>query len=333
VALPISVVIPTFNRAHLIERSIRSALAAMAPGDELIVADDGSTDGTDVLMAKWADRLRYLKLPHGGAGPARNGGLRAAKHSLVSYLDSDDEWFPDILELQRTVMGARPDLTYVFSDFAVQDEQGVLHRRYLPRWQERPRPLAEVLGPGAAYSTFGALPPGRADFPVHIGDLYPAELDDNFVATFTFCVRRGTAHDDLEFVEDLPFCEDWEYFARLAKAGPVAFLDTETATQHGHGGPRLTKTDPYVIAGARIRMIERLWGLDEAFLANHRDAYDATIARLRVVRAKRCLKRGEVKAARAELRAAKRAPLTLKALALLPGPLVRLALSVLTDGA
>ena len=142
-------------------------------------------------------------------------------------------------------------------------------------------------------------------------------------------MRRGTANDPLEFVEDLPFCEDWEYFARLAKAGPVAFLDTETATQNGHGGPRLTKTDPYVIAGARIRMIERLWGADAAFLAQHRDAYDATISRLRIVRAKRCLKRGDAKAARAELRAAKSAPLSLRALASLPGPLVRAALGVL----
>ncbi len=331
-ALAVSVVIPTFNRAHLIERSIRSALAAMAPGDELIVADDGSTDGTDALMATWADRVRYLRLPHGGAGPARNAGLRAAKHSLVSYLDSDDEWFPDILRLQRTVMEARPDVVYVFSDFAVRDENGVEHRRYLPRWQERPRPLGDVLGAGVPYSTFGPLPPGRADFPVHFGDLYPAELDDNFVATFTFCVRRGTKHDDLEFVEDLPYCEDWEYFARLAKAGPVAFLDTETAIQYGHSGPRITKTDPYVMAGGRLTMIERVWGSDPAFLAKHRDAYDATVARLHVVRAKRCLKRGEAKEARAELKAAKSAPLRLRALARLPGSLVKAALALLTDG-
>ena len=328
-ALPVSVVIPTWNRAHLIERSIRSALAAMSPGDELIVADDGSTDGTDAVIAKWADRVRYLKLPHGGAGPARNAGLRAAKHTLVSYLDSDDEWMPDILHLQRTVMEARPDVVYLFSDFAVRDETGAEFRRYLPKWQERPRPLAEVLGPGVPFSTIGALPPGRADFPVHVGDLYPAELDDNFVATFTFCVRRQTAHDRLEFVEDLPFCEDWEYFARLAKEGPVAFLDTETAIQYGHAGPRLTKTDPYVIAGARIRMIERLWGQDAPFLGTHREAYDATIARLRIVRAKRCLKRGATKEARVELAAAGRAPASLAVLSWLPGPLVRGVLAVL----
>ena len=224
--------------------------------------------------------MRYLRLAaRRSAAPARNGGLRAAKHPLVAYLDSDDEWFPDILALQRAVMEARPELVYVFSDFAVRDEGGVEHRRYLSRWQERPRPLAEVLGPGVLFSTLGALPSGRADFPVHVGDLYPAELDDNFVATFTFCVRRGTAHDRSRVRRGPRLLRGLGVLREAREGGPGRRSSTRRrAIQYGHAGPRITKTDPYVMAGARLTMIERLWGRDAEFLARHREAYDGTIA-------------------------------------------------------
>ena len=68
------------------------------------------------------------------------------------------------------------------------------------------------------------LPPGRDDFPVYTGDLYPAQLDRLFVLTTTLLVRRPTAGSALHFPEDLPYSEDWECFARLARAGPAARL-------------------------------------------------------------------------------------------------------------
>src|SRR5215213_4961126 len=97
----ISVVIPTYNRARLLPRAIDSALAACAPGDEIIVADDGSTDGTEAALAPYQSRIRYLPLPHRGAAAARNAGMTAARTPLVALLDSDDEFMPDKLTLQR----------------------------------------------------------------------------------------------------------------------------------------------------------------------------------------------------------------------------------------
>jgi len=78
------------------------------------------------------------------------------------------------------------------------------------------RSWGEILGPGFPFSTIGPLPPGRTDFPVHVGDLYPAMLNTCYVATFTVMVRR-TAGEALRFAEDLPLYEDWECFARLAR--------------------------------------------------------------------------------------------------------------------
>ena len=79
-SLAVSAVIPTYNRAHLVPRAIRSALAALAPGDEVIVVDDGSTDDTATVVTGFGAPVRLLPVPHGGAGAARNAGLAAARH-------------------------------------------------------------------------------------------------------------------------------------------------------------------------------------------------------------------------------------------------------------
>src|SRR5438132_1195058 len=78
---------------------------------------------------------------------------------------------------------------------AVRDASGAEHRRYLSRWNPGlpPWSWAEVLGPGVPFSSLAPLPPGRDDFPVYTGDLYPAQLDRLFVLTTTLLVRRSTA--------------------------------------------------------------------------------------------------------------------------------------------
>ncbi|HSR95380.1 MAG TPA: glycosyltransferase family A protein, partial [Solirubrobacterales bacterium] len=207
--LAVSAVIPTYNRAHLLPRAIRSALAALSPGDEVVVADDGSTDETAAAVEAFGPAVRLLRLPHGGAGAARNAGLAAARGPLVAFLDSDDEWFADKIDLQRAFLEARPDVLYAFSDFAVRLEDGSEHRRYIQRWLRTPRPLSDVLGPGVPYSSFAPSPADREDFAVHVGSMYLEEMQNNVIAAFTLMVRKAEAGDALQFAEDLPTCEEW----------------------------------------------------------------------------------------------------------------------------
>ena len=116
-SLSVSIVIPTYNRAHLVSRAVNSALQQCAPGDEVIVVDDGSTDSTGIVLAEFGERIRYIRKENGGAGAARNRGIREARNPLVAFLDSDDEWMPGKIELQRQFMQARPDVLFCFSDF------------------------------------------------------------------------------------------------------------------------------------------------------------------------------------------------------------------------
>ncbi len=319
---PVSVVVPTYNRASLVGRAVESVLAAVTPGDEVIVVDDGSTDDTEAALRPYAGRLRHVRVPHGGAGRARNRGIREATHAWVAFLDSDDEWMPDRLLLTRRVLEARPDVLFCFTDFAAHRAAGE-SRRHLAAWHRDPRGWDEILGPGVPFSTLCSLPPGRTDFALHVGDLYPPLLRAPYVPCNTALVRRDRAGADLHFAEDLPTYEDWECFARLARHGPAAYLDCETAWQWAHEGPRLTDADRFVRATTRLTLVDRVWGADAAFLAAHRDEYDRLVRQQRLIRARWWIQEGRTSEARRELAQVSGAPASHRLAAALPGPVAR----------
>lgn len=320
----VSVVIPTYNREQLIRRAIESARAASRPGDEIIVVDDGSTDGTAGVLAGYGEAIRVVRGRHAGAGAARNLGIEHARGPYVALLDSDDEWRPDMLELSRCVLDARPDVVFTFGNFEGRGH-GEVRRMNLASWHTDRRPWGEILAPGTRFSSLAPLPPSRDDFDVHIGDLYLAGLFHDYIATFTLVARLAALPDRTWFAEDLPFHEDVQCFARLCAVGNAAYLDCEIATQHGHDGPRLTQTSVLAKANARLELITRWWGGDPKFIERHGDAYRRRVRDARLARAKLLLREGRTRDAREDLRAVPDASLPLRMFSTLPGPLARAA--------
>src|SRR5271156_960674 len=97
----VSVIIPTYNRADKVGKTIESALAQTFTDLEVIVIDDGSSDDTGrVLSEVFGDRIRYFAQTNQGASIARNNGIEAARGEWIAFLDSDDLWEKDKLELQ-----------------------------------------------------------------------------------------------------------------------------------------------------------------------------------------------------------------------------------------
>lgn len=319
----VSVVIPTYNRAALVVRAVQSALAAVEDGDEIIVVDDGSTDNTAELLAPFRSRIEYVRAPQGGAGKARNLGVRASRNPLVAFLDSDDEWFSDKLALQKAVMRARPDVLYCFTDFGVRHHSGEEERRYLRHWHQDERSWDEILGAGLEHSTINAGPTRRDDFKIHVGDLYLAEMQRPYVFTSTLMVRREAAGDALRFAEDVSTFEDWECFGRVARAGLGAFLDCETAWQWGHLGPRLTDANALQCVTATIKILSRVWGSDPSFLERHGDAYRAKLDAQRLLRARCLISACRTREARNELALLPRSPLHYRLLAAVPEVFMR----------
>ncbi|HSZ23695.1 MAG TPA: glycosyltransferase family A protein, partial [Candidatus Sulfotelmatobacter sp.] len=105
----VSVIIPTFNRHAMLLEAIDSVLAQSVREFELIVIDDGSTDGTAVHLKRLAETIRFERIEHSGPAAARNRGIAMARAPLIAFLDSDDLWLPTKLERQLAFMRANPD--------------------------------------------------------------------------------------------------------------------------------------------------------------------------------------------------------------------------------
>lgn len=316
--LPVSAIIPTYNRARYIERAVRSALAAIAPGDEIIVVDDGSCDETESVLKPYRHLIRYVRTENRGAGAARNRGIAEASKALVAFLDSDDEWLPWRLEVARDFLEKHPDVLFSFSNFRFQCRKRVVHNE-LRVWVWGAPAWERLLSCGVPYSSVAKLPRGWEDFACHTGDFYADLLTGCGICTITLTVRREEAGPALHFAEGLSTWEDWWCYSQLARRGPGAFLNCETAIQHSHRGPRLTDANSLEGASIRLRMIEQIWGQDAAFLEKNQALYERVLAEARVGRVKGLLKKGRVRQARAELAKLPDPPAICRVLARLPG--------------
>lgn len=322
----VSVVIPTHNRAHLVGRALRSALSETTPGDEIVVVDDGSTDNTQGTVREISagePRIRYIFQAHAGAGAARNRGTKEATGDLLCFLDSDDEWLPGKIALQRRFMESRRDVLFCFTDL-VREYGGQRYPRSIQTWHGDPRAWEEITGGQAEkFSSVAKLPEGVQDFRFFAGNIYLGEMKFNYVLTSCLAVRCREAGDAIHFMEGVKTFEDWECFGRLAARGKAAYLDYETAIQYGHNGPRLTDAGLLATAESRLAVLRAVWGSDEAFLAKHGPEYVALVRQQELMRIRGLLVTGRAKEARkavAEMR--ENVPFGYRAMAHMPGGLL-----------
>lgn len=193
----VSVVLPTYNRAHTVRTAIDSVLAQSYEDFELIVVDDGSTDDTPAVVGDVSDpRVRYLQLPENrGANVARNAGIRESDGEYIAFQDSDDVWRPRKLELQVQAFEQAPDDVGVVYTGYYRVHNG--ERQYGPRGKE-----------------------------TVAGDVHEEMLKGNgwFIPTAIAAVRR-TCFDTVGlFDERLQRLQDWEMWLRLSEQYDFEFI-------------------------------------------------------------------------------------------------------------
>lgn len=203
----ISVVIPTYNYRRYVVEAVESVLAQTYRPLEVIVADDGSTDGTAEELARYGDQIRYTYQPNRGLPAARNLGIRAAAGQHLAFLDSDDLWAPTKIEKQVALIEKSPRVGVVYCDGCHVDlRTGVT------------QPLS-------------VRPDGR-------GDLRRRLLHRNCItgSASAVLVRRECFEKAGLFNEDLRSAEDWDMWIRISRHYEFDFVPEPLITLRHHGG-------------------------------------------------------------------------------------------------
>jgi len=120
----VSVIIPIYNGAATIERALKSVFEQTFSDFEIVVVDDGSTDETPSVLAKFGDRIRMIRQSNRGFPGARNAAVAASRGELLALIDHDDQWLPRKLELTVAALDTDPDASLVYSDLIVVNEAG-----------------------------------------------------------------------------------------------------------------------------------------------------------------------------------------------------------------
>ncbi len=136
----VSVVIPSYRSGTVVGDAIESVLAQTRPADEIIVVDDGSPAGdeTGAICASYAGRVRSIRRENGGASAARNTGIAASRGDWLAFLDADDTWDPEKLELQLAALACNPEADFSVTASLVWSPRERVYREY--RWKGPPDP-------------------------------------------------------------------------------------------------------------------------------------------------------------------------------------------------
>ena len=204
----VSVIIPTFDRVQVLPRALDSVLAQTRPADEIIVVDDGSGDRTREVLESEYPMVRLLSQENRGVSAARNHGVEASSGTWLAFLDSDDEWLPDKLELQLAGASADPEAVLIHCD-EIWIRRGV-----------RVNQMDKHRKSG--------------------GDIFLDCLPRCVISPSAVMLRRALFDHCGGFDESLPACEDYDLWLRMCHQHEVAYIDRQLLRKYGGHADQLS---------------------------------------------------------------------------------------------
>jgi glycosyltransferase involved in cell wall biosynthesis len=249
----------------MVGEAVRSVLAQRYPLlFELIVVDDGSTDGSAEKLSAFGGRVRVLRQAQAGVSAARNAGVRAARGRYLAFLDSDDLWLPDKLAIQTAFMDEQPDVQIcqteeIWIRNGVRVNAKIKHRK-------------------------------------PAGDIFRRSLDLCLVSPSAVMLTKELFETVGGFDEDLPVCEDYDLWLRIAVRQPFALISQPLTVKRGGHADQLSRSvwgmDRYRVAALRKLLNSGLTG-------EKRDLTVETLKRKIAVLSRGAAKRGKRDEARA----------------------------------
>lgn len=226
----VSAIIPAYNCERYIARAIRSVLAQTYPSIECIVVDDGSDDRTASVIESFGNKVCHITQRNAGASAARNAGIAAARGRYIAFLDSDDYWLQNKIELQVNVLLDDPELVLVSSDFVWLDSS------------------VDPEGLDVDLLSFEARHLERCS---GLDDL----LRDPYLGTPTVIVDAQAAKRIGGFDVNLPIAEDVDFYLRLCVERPFAILHLPLVRFQLRSGSLTTQLHGY---SYNLEVLERL---------------------------------------------------------------------------
>jgi len=258
-----SVIIPTFNRKDFLKIAIESVLEQTCRDFELIIVDDGSTDGTETMLDNYEDqKIKYLLQENKGVSSARNRGLEESKGRFIAFLDSDDKWVDEKLETTIEYIDKYPDINIFHSE-----ETWYKNKKLHNQKNKHKKP--------DGYVYFKALPLCC-------------------ISISTAVIRRDVFDDIGVFDETLPACEDYDFWLRATQKYDVKLIPEYLTIKDG-GRPDQLSSQPG-LDKYRIQALEKM--LSSKKLSG--DQYEHTRLELQKkckIYAKGAEKRGKLKEA------------------------------------
>ena len=247
----VTVVLPTFNREALLPRALDSVIAQTHDNWEIVVVDDGSTDGTAGVLDRYTGligpRLTVIRQQNFGSSSARNAGIDAARGRFVAFLDSDDEFAPTKLDRQVELFERRPELGFVYSDYAYIDLEG-----------KRCDSAFSTIHQAARRISYGVIGPSMY---VCSDDLFEQLMRRYFIATIVGMVRRDVLGRSVRFAVGQSYAEEWLFYLHLAKRCRAGFVDEPLSVHHYTTGS-LARTNAH---SNTVRYCNLLTAMAEAF--------------------------------------------------------------------
>ena len=223
----VSVVIPTYNRARWLPETVASALNQSHRPLEVLIIDDGSTDDTPEVCASFAPPVRYFRQANAGVSAARNHGVQRAHGDWIAFLDSDDLWTREKLEIQLKTLLAHEDAGWSITGCQLIDLGGKPlsglqgFERAFPLFREEQTSALEFLSSRLERTTVQV---GNGAHAVFVGDVFELLFYGNFAFPSTLLLRRDLFHQIGEFDEELRLAEETEFFHRLAAVSNAAIV-------------------------------------------------------------------------------------------------------------
>jgi len=246
----VSVVVPTFDRRDVLPRALDSVVAQTYGEWELIVVDDGSTDGTAEMVEQDYPDVHLVVQENRGVSAARNAGIAAAQGEWIAFLDSDDAWLPEKLERQMEALAAHPgDRLCHTEEIWIRNGQRV--------------------NPATKYAKSG-------------GRIYLKCLPLCVISPSSVVMHRDLLREMRGFDESFEVCEDYDLWLRVTAREPVLFVEEPLLFKYGGHADQLS-TKHWGTDRFRVRALQRI--LDEGLVSgeDERKTRETLVGKLEIL--------------------------------------------------